>query len=292
MTLEGHIIQTLVSGLSMGSVYAMVGLGFMVIYSVCGIINFAHGDYVMVGGMVAASLFGSGISLPASILIAIVITLIVGGLSWRIITDPTERTPHMVLILFSIGVAFLVKGAARILWGTDYQSLPYFVDMAPIHVASGTISPQAPWVLGILILVVLSLFFLFDRTLLGKAMRATSEQPTGVKLLGISPTRMTLFAFVLGATVAAIAGVVITPYTMTHYGVGVGFTVKAFICAIVGGVTRVEGVILGGLTLGLLEAVTAGFISSAYKEALPLAIFLVLMLWRPQGLLGRVAAEI
>jgi branched-chain amino acid transport system permease protein len=246
----------------------------------------------MMGGMVAATLFATGMPLAAAIVVAIVATLILGGLSWKIIIDPTDKTPHLVIILFSIGVSLLVRGAARLVWSTDYRQLPYFFDMEPFHIAGGTISPQVPWMFGTLVIVVFGLFFLFDRTLLGKAMRATSEQPTGLRLLGLSPTRMTFFAFLLGAAIAAFAGIVITPYAGTNYALGMGFTIKAFICAIVGGINRVEGVILGGLTFGLLEAVTSGFILSAYKVVIPFAIFLALMLWRPNGLLGRHAAEI
>ena len=197
----------------------------------------------------------------------------------------------MVLILFSVGVAFLLKGAVRIIRGTDYQQLPYFADVTPFHVAGGTISPQAPWMLGTLLVIVTG-FALSRLHPFWKSHESYIRTAYGVKLLGISPARMTLCAFILGATIAAIAGVVTTPYTMTHYAVGIGFTVKAIICAVVGGLTRVGGVILGGLILGLLEAVTAGLISSAYKDVIPLAIFLLLMLWRPQGLLGRTAAEI
>jgi len=285
-------MQTLFGGLTIGSLYALVGLGFVIIYSVAGIINFAHGEYVMLGGMLSATLSASGMPLPVALLIAVVVTCIVGLVSCRIITDPTERTPHMVLILFSMGVSFLIRGAARIVWGTEYRRLPYFADINPIRVAGGTISPQAPWIFGTLVVIMVGLFLLFERTLFGKALRATAEQPTGVKLLGISSRLMTLFAFLLGAGVAAIAGLVTTPYTTTSYNIGLAFSVKSFICAIVGGIDRVEGVIAAGLAMGILEAVTASFISSAYKEALPLALFLVLMLWRPQGLLGRRLAEI
>ncbi len=292
MTLEAQILQAIFGGLTTGSLYALIGFGFMIIYSVAGIINFAHGEYVMLGGMLTVAFFNQGLPLPIAFLIAMTITCAVGAVSYRIITDPTERTPTMVLILFSMGVSFLVKGSARIVWGTEFQNLPYFGNIAPIHIGGAMISPQAPWIFGTLVVVVLGLVFLFDRTRFGKALRATAEQPTGVKLLGISSARMVLFAFVLGAGVAAIAGIVTTPYTATSYTVGMGFTVKSFICAIVGGIDRVEGVIAAGLALGLLEMVTASFISSAYKEALPLAVFLVIMLWRPQGLLGRRLAEI
>jgi branched-chain amino acid transport system permease protein len=286
LTLQGQLLQTLITGLSVGSIYTMVGLAFMVIYAVTRILNFAIGDYVMLASMMIASLYAVGLPLIVAALISLIITSIIGLLSWRIVTYPMARAPGMTLVLLTLGVSMVLRGSGRIIWGADPKALPDFVDMAPIHIGQATMYAQIPWILGLLVLSIIGLYFLFDRTLLGKALRATSEQPMGARSLGISGTFMSGLAFLMAAGAAALTGIVMVPYTMTSYDIGIWLLVKGFIASLVGGIDKVQGVVLGGLSLGLLEAVTTSFISSNYKDVIPLSIFLVLLLFRPNGLLG------
>jgi branched-chain amino acid transport system permease protein len=260
----------------------------MIVTSVTKVFNFAQGQFVMLGGMFAAVLYACGVPLAVAIILSIAMAILVSAVLWYgWIQNPLRRgAPIIALILLTISFEIVVRGGALLGWGTKFRELPYFGQVSPIHIGGAIVSPQAPWVWGVLLLSLVGLTILFDHTSIGKALRACSEQPVAARLLGINPQTMAFFAFVLAGVFGAIAGVVMAPITMTNYDIGFTFLVKGFLAAGVGGITRVEGVLAGGLAFGLAETISAGFISTEYSSIIALSIFTVILLFRPQGILG------
>jgi branched-chain amino acid transport system permease protein len=278
-------LQIFFSGLNLGSIYTAVGLGFFVVYSVTRVLNLAQGEFVMLGGMLTVSFYTMGLPLFASILLAMVITALAGAGLYRFIIYPARKSSGATKVFLTLGFAFIVEGIALRTWGWEFRILPAFMNTPSIRLWGATIFGQTPWVIGITLLMVIGLFFYFGRTIQGRALRACANEPLGARLMGISIERMSLFSFVLAAGLGAVVGAVITPLTMTSYSMGLPLSAKGLLAAFVGGITRAEGVILGGFIFGMIEAVTAGVIPGGYHNAVAPLILLVIFLCRRRGLL-------
>jgi branched-chain amino acid transport system permease protein len=277
-------LQFFISGVNLGCIYAALGLGFFIVYSVTHVLNLAQGEFVMLGGMLTVSFYTMGIPLSPSILLAVIATAISGAVLYRFILYPARNSSGATLTFLTVGFAFAIEGIALLLWGWQYRSLPNFWGSPNIQLWGATIFGQTTWVVGITLLMVIGLFLLFGRTVQGKALRACADEPLGARIMGISIERMALFSFVLAAALGAVIGATITPLTMTSYSIGFPLTIKGLLAAFVGGITRAEGVILGGITLGIAEAITAGLIPGGYHGVIALGILLVVFLCRPRGL--------
>jgi branched-chain amino acid transport system permease protein len=277
-------LQFFISGVNLGCIYAALGLGFFIVYSVTHVLNLAQGEFVMLGGMLTVSFYTMGIPLSPSILLAVIATAISGAVLYRFILYPARNSSRATLTFLTVGFAFAIEGIALLLWGWQYRSLPNFWGSPNIQLWGATIFGQTTWVVGITLLMVIGLFLLFGRTVQGKALRACADEPLGARIMGISIERMALFSFVLAAALGAVIGATITPLTMTSYSIGFPLTIKGLLAAFVGGITRAEGVILGGITLGMAEAITAGLIPGGYHGVIALGILLVVFLCRPRGL--------
>jgi branched-chain amino acid transport system permease protein len=239
------------------------------------------------GAMLVAVFRSSGLSTGLSIILAVVIAFTVGLLIWRILFyGASQRYSSLTLIMITFGVALFIEGVAFIILGADVRVTSYYVKIAPIRISRATMSPQAPFIYGALLLTVSGLSFLFGRTILGKGLRACHEQPLAARLVGVNPRHMMYLSFMLAVGLSAIGGIVMVPFTAASYGMGLHFIIKGFLASIVGGISRFEGAIAGGLALGLLESVAAGFISSSYASVIAMVFFVVLMLFRPTGILG------
>lgn len=278
-------LQIFLSGLNLGCIYAALGLGFFVIYSVTRVLNLAQGEFVMLGGMLTVSFYTIGIPLFSSILLSVVITALAGAGLYRFIIYPARKSSGMTKVFLTLGCAFIIEGIALRVWGWEFRSLPAFFNTSSIQLWEATIFGQTPWVIGITLLMVIGLSFFFGHTIQGKAMRACADEPLGARMMGISIERMALFSFVLAAGLGAIVGALITPLTMTSYSMGLPLTAKGVLAAFVGGITRVEGVILGGLVYGMIEAITAGVIPGGYHSVIALAILVSVLLCRRRGIL-------
>jgi branched-chain amino acid transport system permease protein len=286
-TLSDRILQVVFAGISSGAIYSLAGIAVAVVFNVTRIIDLSQGQYVMLGALLSCFFYSILGSIFVSAVLGLVFTLAVGTLIWRsILQTSSERYPHLTLILITLGIAMFIEGMAFIIFGTEMRFLPPFVDIGPICVSRARIAPQAPWLVGTLLVMVSGLALIFDRTLLGKALRACHEHLLAARLMGINPQKMTFFAYMLGVFLAAIAGIVMTPLLACNYSIGLLLTLKGLLVAIVGGITKFQGVLVGGLALGLLESITGGFISSDYMEAIPLGILLIALLFRPTGFLG------
>ncbi|GLH77060.1 MULTISPECIES: branched-chain amino acid ABC transporter permease [unclassified Bradyrhizobium] len=278
-------LQFLISGLVVGSIYGLIGVGFTCIYNVTGIVNFAQGDFAMVGAMSAIALNVAGAPLWLAILLAIVITCAVAVLIERIAIQPV-RGDVMRGIIVTIGVGVVLQGIAAIIWGTDAQPMPAFSGEKLIHLLGATVMPQSLWVIGIGIVAMGGLDLLFRRTYLGQMFRACAMNPFAARLVGMKVETMSLVGFVMSGALGAIAGIVIAPIALTQYDTGLQLGIKGFVACIVGGFGGPIGAAVGGLVLGVLEAFSAGYVSSGYKNAIAFALLLGFLLFRPGGLLG------
>jgi branched-chain amino acid transport system permease protein len=284
--MDSQWTQFLAGGLTAGSVYALVALGYSIIFNASRVINFAQGEFVMIGGMSAVSLVATGVPMPVAIAGAVVIASAVGLLLEKLAVERAPRADVVTLIIITIGASIFLRGLAQLVWDKAIHPLPPFSGERPIAVLGATIVPQSLWVLGAMVVIVAALSWFFGRTLLGKAMLATSHNRLAAQLVGIDVAKVLFASFGLAAALGAIAGVLIAPITFTSYDVGVMLGLKGFAAAILGGLGSFAGAIVGGLVLGLLESLSAGYVSSAYKDVVAFLIMLVVLFFRPRGILG------
>ena len=282
----GAWLQFVASGLTAGAIYALVALGFTIVFNASGAINFAQGEFVMVGGMSAATLVAAGVPLPLAVLLAIAAAIVVALIIERVAISPARHAGTVTLIIITIGVSLFLRGLAQLVWGKGVFRLPAFSGDEPIALAGATIMPQSLWVLGGAAVSVLALRFFYGSTLAGKAMLATSFNRLAAQLVGIN-TRAVLFAsFGLAALLGAVGGVLIAPIAFTSYDAGIMLGLKGFAAAMLCGLGSFAGAVLGGLVLGLLEGLGAGFVSSAYKDAIAFVVILAVLFFLPGGFLG------
>jgi branched-chain amino acid transport system permease protein len=287
MSTGDQLTQFIVSGLTTGSIYALIALGFCIIHNAIGIVNFTQVDFVTLGGMMMYTFFQSmNFPMPLAFVLGVLAVTAVGALVERFAIRPAKSRAVIVLIFITIGVSILMRGAFKILWGTNQMALPSFSGDTPFLIRRAAVLPQSLWILVITVIVVILLHFFFSSTRLGKAMRATSFNPKAAALMGVNVNRMILFSFALSGALGAVAGIIIVPITTLSYDIGVILGLKGFAAAVLGGYGNSIGAIIGGLSLGLLESFGAGMISSTYKDVIAFAILLLVLFMKPSGLLG------
>lgn len=281
-------LQFLFGGLIAGAVYAVVALGWVLIYNVSKVLNFAQGEFVMLGPLVFIRL-ATEHDLPLWIAItgAVAVTTAVGALLDLVVLRRLQVGQTFPMILVTLGASVVLREVARNIFGKDPVRHPPLVAGEPVTVGGATILPHTLllWASVAALVVLLTVFF--GRTLVGKAMRACSDNAVGARIVGISPGRMRTVAFSISATLGAIAGILLVPLTAMSWDGGTSIGVKGFVAAVFGGMGSYPGAVIGGLVLGTLEALGAGYVSSAYKDAMALSLLVVLLLLRPEGLLGR-----
>ncbi len=282
-----EFLQFLFSGLTVGAIYGLIGLGFAVIYNASHVINFAQGEFVMIGGMATVFLMAAGLPMPLAVVLAIAGAALVGWLLARIGIETARGAGVVGLIIITIGASILLRGLAQVVWDRNFHPLPPISGDAPIHVFGATLLPQSLWIGAALIAIMAALRFFFDHTRTGKAMQAAAIDPLAAQLMGIDIRRLVRLSFVLSAALGALAGVLVAPITMTYANVGVMLGLKGFAAAIVGGLGNPLGAIAGGLVVGIAEAMTAGYLSSAWKDVVAFVIILFVLLFLPNGLFGR-----
>jgi branched-chain amino acid transport system permease protein len=283
-----QFVQYALAGITIGSVYAIVAIGFNIIYCTTGIINFAQGEFVIVGAMTAISL-APFVPLPLAILGAVVVTTVIGGLVERVFIRPVRNASVLRLVVITIGLSIVMREAMLHIWSEKVRSLPFFTgtDTSSLAILNARISPQALWVLGVSAVTVAVLTLFFRSTTTGQAMRACADDPMAARLCGINDRRMVTFSFMLSAAIAALAGCVISPVTQTRYDMGAPLAIKGFTVAILGGLGSQPGAVVAGLFLGLLETFVVSQFAAAYKEVVALVVLLLILVFRPSGLFGR-----
>ena len=290
----GSWLQYVAGGLTAGAIYALVALGFSIVYHASHAINFAQGEFVMIGGMGAVSLVALGLPLAIAVPLAVAGTVVVGVLVQRLALERAQargQADVVTLIIITIGVALFLRGLAQVVWDKRIHSLPAFSGSEPIPIGGATVLPQSLWVLGGAAVAVIALGWFFNRTLYGKAMRATAINPLAARLMGISTRGVMRTSFALAAALGALGGVLTAPITLTSTDVGVMLGLKGFAAAMLGGLGSFGGAIAGGLLLGLIEGLGAGFVSSAYKDAIAFVVILAVLFFLPAGLVGARRSE-
>ena len=284
-------MQYLLTGLTVGAIYALVALGFSIIFNASHVINFAQGEFVMIGGMATVSLTGAGLPNLLAVPLAVVAAALIGLALEKFAVEPARGASVVTLIIITIGASIFLRGLAMVVWDKKLHALKPFTGDTPIAIAGATILPQSLWVLGVTFAIVLALSWFFGRTLLGKAMLATSHNRLAAQLVGINVRMVLFFSFGLSAALGAVAGILIAPITLTSYDVGVMLGLKGFAAAILGGLGSGIGAVIGGLVLGIAETMSAGYLSSAYKDAIAFVIILAVLFFMPSGLFGKRGGE-
>ncbi len=286
-----ELLQFVFSGLTVGAIYALVALGFTLIYNASDIINFAQGEFVMLGGMTTVFAALAGVPLPLAMLIAVIATTGVGLALHRFAIEPARGASPVVLIMITIGASVFLRGVAQIVFDKRFHSLPPLFGADAIQFGGAAILPQSFVVLVGAAVIVVLLWLFVERTLLGKAVIATAANRLAARLIGIDTRRIVDFSFAVSAAIGAVAGILVTPITLTSYDVGTLLALKGFAAAMLGGIGSPLGAVVGGLLIGMIEALCAGYISSSYKDAAAFLIILVVLVAMPQGLFGRVKVD-
>jgi branched-chain amino acid transport system permease protein len=287
-----QLVQYILSGLSNGAIYALIGFGFAIIHNATGIINFAQGEFVMLGGMLTLFFLGFfKLPLVPAILLAVVFSTAVGIALERLAIRPLKNAKPLTLIIITIGASIFIRGAAMLIWGKDTHALPSFSGNDPLYIAGATLLPQHLWIFGISILIIIINKIFFSYTITGKAMRACAYNAYVASLIGIDVKIMVLLSFVISSAIGSLAGIIIAPLTMTSFDVGIMLGLKGFCAVIIGGMSSGLGTVLGGLLLGLLESLGAGYLSASYKDAIAFIILLLILFFRPEGLFAKKEAD-
>ncbi|MBD0416836.1 branched-chain amino acid ABC transporter permease [Oryzicola mucosus] len=283
------VLQSLISGISIGCVYGLIGIGFCVIYNASGIVNFAQGAFVMIGGM-ATYVLMTDYNLPYAVaaICAILLAGIVGAVVERLVVRPLwDRNAAMfVMILATLAAQIVIERLAYILVDDQPKTLPPFTDIAPIRLGGIAVNYQSLWIVGCSVLIILALNSFFRSTRTGKAMRAVSINAEAAALQGIPVSRMLTLAFVLSAMLGAVAGILLTPTQYTAFNMGVPFAISGFIAAIIGGFGKPLGAFIGGIALGVIQSMAILGLGAGFKNVAALSLLLLFLFFRPSGLLG------
>ena len=289
---SAEFVQYLISGITSGSVYALVGLGFTIIYAVTKIINFAQGEFVMLGSLISFTLIHSaGIPLIPALIIAVIIAAVIGAMLYLLAIRSAKKASVVSLIIITIGAAIFIRGIAGQELTKEFVRLSSFSGEESISFLGAYVDPQALWIIGTMVVVTIILHLFLNYTMVGKALKACAINPVASSLVGINPKTMALIAFVLAAALGGIGGVVLAPLTPMSYQAGVMLGLKGFIAAAIGGFKSPVAAVFGGLLLGIVESLAVaanwGPFTSAYKDAIALVVLLLILLIRS----GKLAEE-
>lgn len=281
-----ELLQYLFSGITNGAIYAVIAVGFSMLFNATDLINFAHGEFVMLGALGLVTLWG-GAGLPLPLAFCLTVIGVAGaGFLFERLAIRTVRKPHpIVLVIITVGASIFLRGMAMLIWGKDAHSVPPFSDHPPADILGARLLPQSLWIVGIVLILVIGLHLFYRRTLTGKAMEACAISQRAAWLTGIPTRRMIQLAFVVSTGVGAVAGVIIAPVTMCSYDMGTMLGLKGFCAAMLGGLGSLWGALIGGFTLGILEALGVGLFSSALKDAIAFLLLLLILYVRPGGII-------
>ena len=282
------LLQYTFSGLTNGAIYALIALGFCVVNNTMGIVNFVQVDFVTLGGMLMFScLFGAGLPMVPGLLLAVAGVAVAAMIVERFGLRPARSNNPLVLIFLTVGLSIILRGIIKLVWGKNRMALPPLTPDQPINIWGASVLPQALWILLLTLVSISLLTWFFYKTSLGLSMRAVASNPKAAAVIGIQSGRIRLTSYAIAGALGGLAGVLVTPITTLNYDVGVLLGLKGFAAAILGGFGSFPGAILGGLSLGLLESLSAGYLSSAYKDVVAFVVLLLVLCIRPKGLLGK-----
>ncbi|MBS0247863.1 MAG: branched-chain amino acid ABC transporter permease [Proteobacteria bacterium] len=281
-------IQLLVSGLATGAIYALIAIGFTLLWQTSQTINFAQGEFVMLPAFFVLTAMNLGAPYWLAALIGIALAVVILGVLFKaIIVDPMIKHGVLPLVITTIALSLFLKESVKDFYSSQAQPFPALVAPRDLHFLGAVVSLQSVVVLAVAVASVIALHLLLNKTRLGRCMQATAQNPTVARILGIPVGRMVLYTFLINGVLVAIASLLISPIYLAKFTNGETLGMAAFIAAIIGGFNQVRGAILGGIILGVLDNLSAAYLSSSYRGAFPLLILIVVILFRPQGLLGR-----
>jgi branched-chain amino acid transport system permease protein len=306
----GQFPQQIVNGLVLGSIYALIALGYTMVYGILELINFAHGEVTMMGGMVAVALMTALLTLvpgmPALLVLLLGLAgavLVCGALGFtieRVAYRPLRRAPRLAPLITAIGVSIVLQNAAMLIWGKQHISFPPVIEIVRYEIAGAFITNMQIAIVVIACLTMAGLWLLVQKTRLGRAMRATAQSVDVASLMGINPNFIISVTFIIGAALAALAGMLVSAYYgLAHYYMGFLLGLKAFSAAVLGGIGNIAGAMLGGLLLGIIESLgagyigdlTGGFLGSNYQDVFAFFVLILVLVFRPSGLLGERVGE-
>jgi len=281
-----EIWQYLLAGIAVGAIYALIAAGFVLVYQVTGLINFAQGEFAMLGAMTAASLAGAGLPALWAAALAVLVASLVGALGYLLAIRPARKANPVILIFITLGLSVAIRGAALFVWGTNSLSLNAFSSGTSVVVFGGVLSPQTPWVIGADVLVFGALYVFLRHTPLGTAVRAAVANPPIARTFGIPLATIGFWSFVAAAAIGGLGGVVVAPITSASYDMGLTLGLAGFVAAVLGGLDSLPGALAGGFLLGIFEKVSGGLISTGWEQGVGFIILIAVLVLRPQGLLG------
>lgn len=285
--MDSQILQYIFSGLTIGSVYALVALGFNLIYNSTYVINFAQGEFVMMGGMLSIYFLSLGLPVFFACCISVIIVGLCSIAMLKLAIEPSRGASLLILILITLGASSIFKGLILIIMGREYLSFAPFSGERSLNLLGASIPTQALWIIGIMMAVSFTLLFFFNKTIWGKALRGCAINEKAAKAVGINLKRMVSLSFFLSGVIGSIAGVAVTPMINMNFARGTFIGIKGFAAFILGGAGSSIGSVIGGLSLGLLEALGAGFISSGLKDIVGFVVLICVLLIRPTGIAGK-----
>ena len=282
-----EILQFALSGLTVGSIYALIALGFVVVINATALLNFAQGQFVMLGAIAASILVTQyHWSIPLAILLTVPSVALLSGLCQRMIVAKARSTERINRELVTLGVGIIIESIVLLVWGADSFSLPYFSTDASITLGPATLPTQALWIMGVSVLAMLALVTFYRFTIYGQAMLACAINREAATLMGVRPSTVATLSFIVGGALGALGGTLVVPLVPMSFNAGLLMSIKGFAAVVIGGMGSIPGAIVGGLVIGLVESFSAGLFSSVYKEIIPMSLIIVMLLVRPQGLLG------
>ena len=285
MPFHEQLLQYLVTGLTTGALYGLLAVGFVAIYNVTDVLNFAQGENAMLGALLLITLRSqTGLPLLPAFAMTVTLVALLGGITYRLILWPARNAPHVNALILTLGISIVLRGVALIYWGSDPYALAPFTPGQPVRLLSAVVPRQSLWVLGATVACVTGLYLFFQHTRLGKAVRACAVNRLAAPLMGINLCVMATLTFALGSALGGVGGAVVAPITLATYAMGGMLGLKGIVAALMGGLTSAPRALAGGLLLGVLEALSAGLISSGAKNAIALAILVLILFVRPGGL--------
>ena len=303
-------LQQILNGLVLGSIYALIALGYTMVYGIMGLINFAHGEVVMFGAMITITIIGAltgmGLSLPGPVIVllapmlAVPVCMLMGFAIERIAYRPLRNAPRLAPLITAIGLSIVLQNVAILIWGRNYIPFPPLLPHDPIDIMGASITDLQIFIVISAVVIMAGLLFMVEKTKLGRAMRATSQNPAVAGLMGVNVNSIISATFVLGAGLGAVAGVMVAAnYDQAHSHMGFLIGLKAFTAAVLGGIGNLGGAVVGGILLGIIESLgagyigdlTGGFLGSHYQDIFAFAVLILVRVFRPSGLLGERLAE-
>jgi branched-chain amino acid transport system permease protein len=281
------LIQFLFSGITTGSVYALIAVSLVIVYKVSQLICFAQGEFFVFGALTMVTLTSKGIPMPLAFALAILIAMVIGALIQQVLIRPIQGSSVGALIVMTIAISLALRGLAMLIWGRESHVLRPFYQGEPLQIFGASLQFQVFWIVGITAVVLLLIWLFFEKTSLGIAMRACAENPLGASLMGISVQKASLFAWAWGSGIGALAGIAVAPLLFIQYTGGLMPMIKGFIAMSIGGLSSIVGSVIAGFLLGIIESYTIGLISSKFSDTIVFALLIVVLIIKPSGLFGK-----